>query len=638
GEHRFTVMATDAAGNVSDKSNTFVLTLDFSAPDASKVAITGVDDQVGTVTGNVVSGGITDDNRPTIHGTGAEAGNTITVYNGSKAIGSATVQADGTWSMKPTLPLADGLVTLTAKETDTVGNSTVASPEYAISIVTVLPQAPSITNVVDNAEPHTGALQKGDVTNDNTPTLNGTALAGGTVTVFDNGVAIGSTKADSNGAWAFTPSPVLKDGNHSLSASVTDSIGQTSPATGGFDIVIDTTPPAPATGLVVTDDVGSTQGALAPNAITDDATPTFTGKAEAGSTVTILDNGSAIGSVVADGSGNWTFTPGTGLVNGAHDFTTTVTDPAGNTSAEGEHLKVTVDVVPGQVALSTLVDDVGLITGAIAQNGVTDDTRPTLNGTAKAGSIVTVLDGSNVLGSTTAKGDGTWSFTPAGDLGQGAHSLSATAVDPAGNPSSSSNWTFTVDTLKPMAPFIDSAADDVGSVQPQNMVSGSATDDPTPTLTGRAEAHSTVTVSDQFGVLGTAKTDANGDWSFTPGTALSQEGEHRFTVTATDAAGNVSDKSNTFVLILDLTAPDASKVAITGVDDQVGAVTGNVVSGGITDDNRPTIHGTGAEAGNTITVYNGSKAIGSATVQADGTWSLKPSLPLADGLVTLTAK
>ncbi|WP_199063902.1 Ig-like domain-containing protein, partial [Serratia sp. ASV30] len=208
-------------------------------------------------------------------------GNTITVYNGSKAIGSATVQADGTWSLKPSLPLADGLVTLTAKETDHVGNTTVASPEYDIRVVTVPPQAPTITNVMDNAEPHTGALQKGDVTNDSTPTLNGTALAGGTVTVFDNGVAIGSTVADSNGAWAFTPSPALKDGNHSLSASVTDSIGQTSPTTGGFGIMVDTTPPAPATGLVVTDDVGSTQGALAPNAITDDATPTFTGKAEA---------------------------------------------------------------------------------------------------------------------------------------------------------------------------------------------------------------------------------------------------------------------------------------------------------------------------------------------------------------------
>ncbi|WP_233169697.1 Ig-like domain-containing protein, partial [Serratia sp. ASV30] len=227
----------------------------------------------------------------------------------------------------------------------------------------------------------------------------------------------------------------------------------------------------------------------------------------------------------------------------------------GNTSAEGEHLKVTVDVVPGQVALSTLVDDVGLITGAIAQNGVTDDTRPTLNGTAKAGSIVTVLDGSNVLGSTTAKGDGTWSFTPTTDLGQGAHSLSATAVDPAGNPSTSSNWMFEVDSVKPTVPFIDSAADDVGSVQLQNMVSGSATDDPTPTLTGRAEAHSIVTVSDQNGVLGTAITNASGQWSFTP-TANLSEGEHRFTVTATDTAGNVSDPSNTFVLTLDFSAPD----------------------------------------------------------------------------------
>jgi hypothetical protein len=637
GEHSLTTTATDKAGNTSAPSDAFELTTDYSAPDASKVAITDVNDQVGLVTGSVSAGGMTDDNRPTISGTGAEAGNTITVYNGTTVIGTATVQADGTWSLKPTLPLADGLVTLTAKETDNVGNTTVPSPEYAITVVTVAPNPPVITSVEDNAEPHTGALQKGDVTNDNTPTLKGSALPGGTVTVFDNGTAIGSVVADHNGAWTFTPETALKDGNHSLTASVTDSIGQTSPTTGGFGIVIDTAPPAPVTGLTVTDDVGAEQGALTSGATTDDNTPTFSGKAEGGSTVTILDNGKAIGSVVADSNGNWTFTPGTALENGAHDFTTTVTDPAGNTSAEGEHLTVTVDVVPGQVALTTLVDDVGTITGTIVQNGVTDDTRPTLNGTAKAGSIVTVKDGDNVLGSTTAKADGSWSFTPTTDLGQGAHSLSATAIDPAGNPSSSGSWSFTVDTVKPTAPTIDSAADDVGSVQPQNMASGSATDDPTPTLSGRAEANSIVTISDQNGVLGSAKTDAHGDWTFTPSSKLS-EGDHRFTVTATDAAGNVSDKSNTFVLTLDFSAPDASLVAITGVDDQVGGQKGNVVAGGTTDDNRPTISGTGAEAGNTITVYNGTTVIGTATVQADGTWSLKPTLPLADGLVTLTAK
>ncbi|MEX2944611.1 Ig-like domain-containing protein, partial [Serratia fonticola] len=249
---------------------------------------------------------------------------------------------------------------------------------------------------------------------------------------------------------------------------------------------------------------------------TDDNTPTFSGKAEGGSTVTILDNGKVIGSVVADDNGDWSYTPGAALENGAHDFTTTVTDPAGNISAEGEHLQVTIDVIPGQVALGSLVDDVGTITGNIAQNGVTDDARPTLNGTAKGGSLVTVKDGDTVLGTTTANADGSWSFTPTTDLGEGAHRLSATAVDPAGNSSESSSWVFTVDTVKPVAPTIDSAADDVGSVQLQDMVSGSATDDPTPTLSGRAEANSLVTVSDQNGVLGTAKTDANGHWTFTP--------------------------------------------------------------------------------------------------------------------------
>ncbi|MHA7845482.1 Ig-like domain-containing protein [Serratia sp. D1N4] len=637
GEHRFTVTATDAAGNVSDPSNTFTLTLDFSAPDASKVAITGVDDAVGAIKGNVAIGGTTDDNQPTLKGTGAEAGNTITVYNGTTVIGTATVQDDGTWSLKPTLPLADGLYALTAKETDSVGNTTVASPEYGFTVITQAPAAPVIGSVEDNAEPHTGALQKGDVTNDNTPTLKGTALPGGIVTVYDGTTAIGSTTADTNGAWSFTPSTPLSEGNHNLTASVMDSIGQVSPTTGDFGIVIDTLPPAPATGLVVTDDFGAVQGPLTAGATTDDNTPTFSGKAEAGSVVTVLDNGQAIGSTTADDKGNWTLTPSTPLTNGEHDFTTTVTDKAGNTSTEGEHLVVNVDVVPGQVQLGGLTDDVGSVQGAIEQNGVTDDLRPTLNGTAKANSVVTVSDGSNVLGSVTADDKGNWSFTPATDLGQGAHSLSATAKDPAGGVSTSGSWAFAVDSVAPLVPTIDSAADDVGSVQPQIMANGDATDDPTPTLSGRAEANSIVKISDQNGLLGSVQTDATGKWSFTPTSKLA-EGEHRFTVTATDKAGNVSDPSNTFTLTLDFTPPDASLVAITGVEDAMGNLQGPVVSGGVTDDTRPTISGTGAEVGDTITVYNGSTVIGTATVQDNGTWSLKPSSPLVDGTYSLTVK
>ncbi len=68
---------------------------------------------------------------------------------------------------------------------------------------------------------------------------------------------------------------------------------------------------------------------------------------------------------------------------------------------------ITVDVVPGKVEITAVTDDAGSVTGSLSQNAVTDDTRPQISGTAKAGSTVTIMDGSNVLGTTTAGADGT---------------------------------------------------------------------------------------------------------------------------------------------------------------------------------------------------------------------------------------
>ncbi|WJJ28830.1 Ig-like domain-containing protein [Enterobacter hormaechei] len=635
GEHRFHVTATDRAGNTSADSDDFVLTLDYTAPDASKLAITEVYDDVKTA-GVVASGGETDDNRPLIKGTGAEPGNTITVYNGDKVIGTATVQADGTWSLEPTTPLPDGRYTLTAKETDGVGNVSGPSGEYIINVATVPPQAPTLDTVYDDVAPHADYLQKGDVTNDTTPTLSGSSgVAGGTISIYDNGRLIGTATVGSNGSWSFTPDTALADGSHSFTATVTDGVGRTSEPTGGFGIVIDTKAPDAASDLLVTDNVGAYQGPVVSGDTTDDNTPTLSGRAEPGSTVNIIDNGQVIGSTKVNPDGTWSYTPDQPLANGAHDLTTTVTDPSGNTGPEGSHVVITVDVVPGKVEITGVTDDAGSVTGSLSQNAVTDDTRPQISGTAKAGSTVTIMDGSNVLGTTTAGADGTWSFTPSVDLGRGEHTFTATAKDPMGNESASSSWTVTIDTDAPVKPTIDAALDDVGSVQ-GNLANGGTTDDPTPTLSGKAEAGSTVKIYDQNGLLGEVTAKADGTWSFSPVAKL-PEGEHRFHVTATDRAGNTSADSDDFVLTLDYTAPDASKLAITEVYDDVKTA-GVVASGGETDDNRPLIKGTGAEPGNTITVYNGDKVIGTATVQADGTWSLEPTTPLPDGRYTLTAK
>ncbi|MBS0863856.1 Ig-like domain-containing protein [Enterobacter mori] len=636
GEHHITTTATDEAGNTSPESDDFVLITDYTAPDASKVVITEVYDDV-KASGVVASGGETDDNRPLIKGTGAEPGNTITVYNGDKVIGTAKVQADGTWSLEPTTPLPDGKYTLTAKETDSVGNVSGPSAEYVINVATVPPQAPTLDTVYDDVAPHADYLQKGDVTNDTTPTLSGSSgVIGGTISIYDNGRLIGTATVGSNGSWSFTPDTALADGNHSFTATVTDGVGRTSEPTGGFGIVVDTKAPDAASDLLVTDNVGAYQGPVVSGDTTDDNTPTLSGKAEPGSTVNIIDNGQVIGSTKVNPDGTWSFTPDQALSNGEHDLTTTVTDPSGNTGPEGSHVVITVDVVPGKEEITGVTDDVGSVTGSLSQNAVTDDTRPQISGTAKAGSTVTIMDGSNVLGTTTAGADGTWSFTPSVDLGRGEHSFTATAKDPMGNESSSSSWTVTIDTDAPVKPTIDAALDDVGTVQGA-LSDGSSTDDPTPTLSGKAEAGSTVKIYDQNGLLGEVTAKADGTWSFSPVAKL-PEGEHRFHVTATDKAGNTSADSDDFVLTLDYTAPDASKVSITDVVDDFGSVTGSVMSGGKTDDNTPLIKGTGAEAGNTITVYNGDKVIGTAKVQADGTWELQVTKALPDGTYNLTVK
>ena len=149
------------------------------------------------------------------------------------------------------------------------------------------------------------------------------------------------------------------------------------------------------------------------------------------------------------------------------------------------------------------------------------------------------------------------------------------------------------------------------------------TDDSQPTLNGTAEPGSKVTVYDNGQPLGTTTADPSGNWSFTPSKPIS-EGPHSFTADATDAAGNTGPTSDPYGITTDYTAPDYSKLAITGVLDNVGNVTGNIASGGETDDKRPVISGTGT-AGDTVIVYtkdaNGNHEIGRTTVDADSRYA-----------------
>ncbi|MFJ3052933.1 Ig-like domain-containing protein, partial [Pseudomonas nitroreducens] len=223
-------------------------------------------------------------------------------------------------------------------------------------------------------------------------------------------------------------------------------------------------------------------------------------------------------------------------------------------------------------------------------------------------------------------------------LAEGPHSIKAESKDLAGNTSDSSLFKFSIDITPPAKPTIGEVIDDVGAIQGP-IANHGVTDDPTPTLTGEAEAGSKVVIYDNGAVLGSVIAGADGKWSYTPTTGIS-EGEHNFTTDATDKAGNTSPKSDVFTITTDYTPPDASKLAITGVLDNVGDVTGNIGNGGLTDDSRPVISGTGT-AGDTITVFakdsTGNHQVGTAIVDANGKWSMQPTAALVSGLNDLTA-
>ncbi|MDI2564143.1 Ig-like domain-containing protein [Pseudomonas aeruginosa] len=533
----------------------------------------------------------------------AEPGSSVTLTDGNgNPIGQTTADANGNWSFTPSTPLPDGTV-VNVVARDAAGNS---SPPASVTVDAVAPATPTV-------DPSNGT------------TLSGTAEPGATVTLTDgNGNPIGQVTADGSGNWTFTPSTPLPNGTV-VNATATDPSGNaSSPASVTVDAVAPATP-------VVNPSNGTT----------------LSGTAEPGATVTLTDgNGNPIGQVTADGSGNWSFTPGTPLANGTV-VNATASDPTGNTSAPA----------------STTVDSVAPAAPVVnPSNGVV------ISGTAEPGATVTLTDGSgNPIGQVTADGSGNWSFTPSTPLADGTV-VNATATDPAGNtggqgsttvdaiapatptvnlsngsslsgtaePGStviltdgngnpiaevtadgSGNWTYTPSTPIANGTVVNVVAEDAaGNSSPPATVTVDSSAPPAPVInpsngvviSGTAEAGATVTLTDAGGnPIGQVTADGSGNWSFTPGTPLANGTV--IVATATDPTGNTGPQAATTV---DAVAPPAPV---------------------IDPSNGTTISGT-AEAGAKVILTDGNgNPIGETTADGSGNWTFTPATPLANGTV-----
>ncbi|MBS7442560.1 BapA/Bap/LapF family large adhesin [Enterobacter sp. 120016] len=630
GLHTFEVTAT-LNNLTSGRSPAASVTVDLTAPGTPTIG--AVIDDVGPGTGPLTSGQTTNDNQPTLTGTGA-VGDTISIYNNGVLLGSVEVGNTGTWSYT-TPALTEGNHVLTIRETDPAGNQSGPSAGFTV-VVDSVSTTPVITNVTDNVGNAATTVVSGSETNDATPTLSGTADANSVVTIFDGGTQIAVVTADINGAWTFTPDTALGEGSHSFTVRATDPQGNVSAVSAPWSVVVDLTAPTVPTLDTVNDNVpGGVTGNLTSGQTTNDSTPTISGTGLAGSTIHIMNNGTQIGTAVVDGSGNWTFTPTAPLGDGSYSLRAYATDAAGNASANSSVFAFTIDTAaPGVPVVTSVIDDVGPVTGALTSGNSTNDARPTFNGTGDVGSTVHVIVDGTEIGTAVVNAQGSWTFTPGTDLPDGPHAITFNATDAAGNTGSTTTpFNLTVDTGVPSAPVISTAGDNAGSIQTP-LTSGQSTDDTTPTLNGTATANATVTVYENGQPVGTVQADGTGAWSFTPSTPLAN-GSHTWTATVTDAAGNVSPTSPNFTLIVDTAAPNAP--VISQAIDDVGSITGPLTSGQTTDDTVPRLVGT-SEPFATVKIYEGSTLVGTGTADGSGSWSILLNTTLTAGAHSFTAQ
>jgi hypothetical protein len=603
GAHAITATASDLAGNASVVSSTLSVRIDTTAPEAP----TGLRLDASSDSGVSDTDGITNDATPTVVGL-AESLARVELFVDNLLAGSA--DSSGSWSIT-TPTLGDGDYALSARAIDLAGNVGAKSAATTITIDTLAPTAPAGLRVAASSD--SGTSDSDGITNDTTPRLSGNSESGTTVTLLIDGKSAGNT--DSDGTWSVEPS-ALSDGSYSVTAVASDRAGNASGASSVLTLVIDTVAPASPFNLRL--DQGSDSGASDTDGITNDTTPTIRGDSEAGSSVTVLIDGTAIGQFVS--SGPWAI-DAPNLTDGTHTVTASAADIAGNASGPSVKLSIQIDTAapepPAQIALAASSDS-----GISDTDGITNDATPTVTGLAESQSRVELFVDGLSAGSTDSSGS--WSITTA-LLGEGGHDLTARAVDLAGNVGLKSAATrITIDTVAPAAPdgMRLAAASDSGESD-----SDGITNDTTPEFTGNAEAGSVVTIL--VDALSIGSVSSNGKWSIESGPLT--DGTHVAVATARDAAGNESLLSSELRVVIDTLAPESpANLRLSAASDS-----GTSNSDGITNIVTPTIQGE-SETDVRVTVKVDGATIGQFI--SNGAWSIDaPTLTEGKHSVTATA-
>ncbi len=585
-----TIAQTDTAGNASGSAS--IVAPDTTPPLGLTAAVNS--------TGTLVSGS-------------GEPGATVTVRDPlGAAIGTATVAADGSYTVTLTTPQANG-GTLQVTQADAAGNGSAivnaTAPDITAPIAPTGTVSPDGTSVTGTGEPGATLIVRDPLGNvigtttvlgngSYTVTLTVTEANGETLTIVQGDTA-GNVSAPTSIAAPDITAPlgltaavngtgtvVNGSGEPGATVTVRDPLGAvigtaTVAANGSYSVVL-TAAQANGQLLQVTqaDAAGNPSAPVpaqapditAPDAPTATVSPdgtTVSGTGEPGATLVIRDpSGTVIGTTVVLGNGSYSATLTAAQTNG-EVLSARQSDLAGNISPP---VSTTAPDITPPLGLTAAVNGAGTM----------------VSGSGEAGATVTVRDSLGAaIGTTTVAANGSYSVvltTPQtnGEL------LQVTQVDGAGNPSVS---------VPALAPDITAPGLPVATISPDGT-----------TVSGTGEAGATLTVRNLAGTV-VGSTTVLGDGSYSVTLTIAQTNGEVLSVGQADAAGNAS--ANVPLIAPDITAPVGLTATVNG--------TGTIVSGA-------------GEAGATVTVRDPlGNVIGTATVAANGSYSVVLTTPQANG-------
>lgn len=488
----------------------------------------------------------------------AMPGATVDLYSDASCstfLGTGTADTVGAFSISLTSP-DDATTALYARQTTADGTSSCSSSPllYVEDSSALAPTLSSFSPVSPS--------------NSNTPNVIGTTEAGATVSLFaDAGCSLPLGSGSANGSGSFSVGiTVPSDTTTNVFGQITDLAGNSSTCSATSIAYLEDSQPPNVPNLT----------SVAPNGPANNNSPVINGSADANTTVLFFSNAACstqIGSGSSDGAGTIAYN-----LSVADNTTTTIyaatQDQAGNVSACSSTFVTYIEDSIGPAINLTSTTPIG----------PANNNNPMVNGTTDPNTSFTLYSDSACTTSiATGTSDGAGVIAQAITVGDNSTTaIYAQGVDGIGNlgPCSSTPLNYVEDSAPPATPILLSTSP------------GSPSNSNTPNVIGTAEAFSSIELfSDATCSTSLAVGTASSTGSFGINISVASNSTTPVYGQATDAAGNISACSSTFVNYAeDSLAPAAPLFTSTSPT-------------GPANDNNPTINGT-AEANSQVALYS----------------------------------